>query len=358
MSLKSAFVTPPSSNRQDDGQRSKLSLAIAGSSPAGGVNLFEGVEDKHVLKAVFLAGSGGSGKGAVRDAMFKGTGFKVIDSDKHLERFLKDAGIPLKDAGASYSTFKRAQELKGRELRHYAQRRLPLLIDSTGWDYERIARPAKKLRRLGYDVYMVYVSTSLETALARNKERAAQGGREVPDSFITTAWHGVRRNLQSYKRLFGTRNFLEVENDANVSPKAWERVVSVGLRKQANRILARPLENPKGIEWLAKERENPTLDDPNRQNEWPEPQKAPKLSKKFVNFAHTSSPASAKLSTRGAEPLGAKVGSQAAKMGSVKIKQGKFSVSLGKSALAKAEKRPLSASFVDTVSRTTPVHEG
>ena len=159
------------------------------------LRITEGIRDPYLLKAVFLGGAGGSGKSLVSDAMFGGSGLKIISADKHLERFLKHAGVPFSEVGQEYELFGKARDAMKMELRHYAQRRLGLIVDSTAWAYDRVARPAQKLRSLGYDLFMVFVTTTLETALARNRERAERGGRFVPDSFVEDAWRGAHRNL-------------------------------------------------------------------------------------------------------------------------------------------------------------------
>ena len=63
--------------------------------------LFEGVDDPGILKAVFLAGGPGSGKGYVSKGLFgipktitvSAHGLKVINQDKELTRMLKKYGF-------------------------------------------------------------------------------------------------------------------------------------------------------------------------------------------------------------------------------------------------------------------------
>ena len=243
----------------------------------------EGLNDPYLLKAIFLGGAGGSGKSTVSVAMFGGVGLKIISADKHLERFLKLAKIPFSDVGTEYGLFAKAREVMQMELRHYAQRRLGLIIDSTAWDYNRVATPAKKLQRLGYDLFMVFVTTTLETAHDRNRARAERGGRFVPDSYVEDAWRGAHRNLKRYARLFGPKNMRIIENDVDVSVEDWVAVIKPQLRNIGQRILNRPLKNPIGKKWLKKQ-ENPktrTIEKPGK-SEWPKPRspKLPSLSKK------------------------------------------------------------------------------
>ena len=50
--------------------------------------LTEGVYDKHIFKAFFLAGGPGSGKSWVAKRTLGGTGMKVINSDAGFKRLM------------------------------------------------------------------------------------------------------------------------------------------------------------------------------------------------------------------------------------------------------------------------------
>ena len=58
--------------------------------------LQEGVYDPNILKAFFLAGGPGSGKSYVVKRTPGGLGMKILNSDDHFERLLKDAGLDAK----------------------------------------------------------------------------------------------------------------------------------------------------------------------------------------------------------------------------------------------------------------------
>ena len=63
--------------------------------------LFEGVDDPGILKAVFLAGGPGSGKGYISKGLFgipdkinvSAKGLKVVNQDRELVRMLKKYGF-------------------------------------------------------------------------------------------------------------------------------------------------------------------------------------------------------------------------------------------------------------------------
>ena len=53
----------------------------------------EGIHDRHTYKAVFMAGSPGSGKTTVRKSLFGGTSLKVVDPDEMDDIELSDEVI-------------------------------------------------------------------------------------------------------------------------------------------------------------------------------------------------------------------------------------------------------------------------
>jgi len=190
---------------------------------------------------------------------------------------MKEAGKPLSEIGSDYTMFSKARDLKNTELRHYAMRRLGLVIDSTGWDYSRISKPVQKLRALGYDVSMVFVKTSLPTAIRRAAARGKEGGRKVPEGFIVDAWEGAMKNLQKYRALFGKKHMFVVDNDEDVEKKTWTSEIGPSLRKIGQKILNAPLKNTKGKLWLARQTNPDTRDmyKKKKKSEWPKPKPKP-----------------------------------------------------------------------------------
>jgi predicted ABC-type ATPase len=210
-----------------------------------------GIYDPSILKAIFIVGLGGSGKSRVAQAMFAGRGLKFINQDKHLEALYAEQGIPLSDIGNRYDLFKKAQGVARKERASFARQRLGLLIDSTGWDFDRIARPVHQLRMLGYDVFMVVVRVSYETALARNWQRGEEGGRLVPKSSIQQQYSGLKRSVPMYRRLFGKDNLVVIDNDSDIGQGDWDAYVAPALVKEGDRFLARPIRNKLGRRWVA-----------------------------------------------------------------------------------------------------------
>ena len=146
--------------------------------------LQEGVYDPNILKAFFLAGGPGSGKSYVVKRTTGGLGLKVVNSDIAFERKLKDAGLSTDlrelDPEVRDEVRGRAKKVTAKQKANYVNGRLGLIIDGTGKDYQKIADQATQLKQLGYDVHMIFVNTSLDTALERNAKR----DRKVPESLV------------------------------------------------------------------------------------------------------------------------------------------------------------------------------
>ena len=173
----------------------------------------EGVYDPGIFKAFFLAGGPGSGKTFVTQSAFAGTGLKLVNSDVKFERDLRKANLSLKmpDEEAYFRDIirKGAKDFVGKQIDTYVKGRLGLIIDATGRDYSIIQRQSSMLKLLGYDCYMVFVNTSLEVALERNRTRS----RSIPEYIVQKSWKGVQANMGAFQRIFGASKMLIVDNN-------------------------------------------------------------------------------------------------------------------------------------------------
>ena len=210
--------------------------------------LQEGVYDPNILKAFFLAGGPGSGKSYVVRRTTGGLGMKIVNSDDAFEKLLQDAGLSLKmppeEEAPRDVARARAKKLTKARQKNYVEGRLGLIIDGTGKDYEKIAYQARELQQLGYDTHMIFVNTSLDTALQRNAERA----RSVQTSIVTNSWNNVQKNIGKFSQLF-RRNFIVVDNNnagEDVFAKVYKQVMNLAKGKVQNSI---------GRQWIANELE-------------------------------------------------------------------------------------------------------
>lgn len=226
-----------------------------GGNPFNNVNAFianmkEGLNDPAIFKAVFLAGGPGSGKSfIVGKTALTALGFKVINSDDIFERALAKAGLKAtpEDIYSPKGQEIRggAKELTGKKMDLALSGRLGLVIDGTGKDYDKIEKQAGKLKKLGYEVAMIFVNTDLDTAKARNRMRS----RSLPDSEVETMWHGVQKNIGKFQNFFGNRMHI-IDNSEGSN---FEGAVMGAYRKISSWSKSTPT-NPEAKSWIASQK--------------------------------------------------------------------------------------------------------
>jgi len=214
--------------------------------------LTEGVYDKHIFKAFFLAGGPGSGKGWVSERTLKGSGMKVIDTDIGFQNYAKQAGLDLKKmqsftpAQTKLKDALRARSKSGTktQLNYAIDERLGLILDSTARDLTRIESEKRALDFTGYDTYMVFVNTRLETALRRNLTR----DRVVPEMIVRQNHKKVQANRKALQNMFGS-NYLEVDNDYDLDH------INSEVYKKINKLKKPKYSKQMAKDWVAMELE-------------------------------------------------------------------------------------------------------
>ena len=206
--------------------------------------LQEGIYDPNIFKAVFLAGGPGSGKSYIVGRTLGGLGLKIINSDDPFERYLKAAGLSLRMPESEKAPRdierKKAKNVTSARKGLAIDGRLGIIIDGTGKDYSKITTQAGYLEQLGYECSMVFVNTSLETALERNQKRS----RRVQPALAKKGWESVQSNLLPFKRHFGTK-FFEVNNND------LEDDLLALASKAVARAIRGPVTSPIAKEWIA-----------------------------------------------------------------------------------------------------------
>ena len=209
-------------------------------------SLTESINDKGILKAVFMAGHPGSGKSYVIKKIKAGSiEPRVVSSDTWSE-FLK------KGSNKDWKKYEsKIKELTKEQLTLHVNSMLPLWIDGTSANSTRIFVREAILDKLGYDSAMVWVNTSLETALKRAKEREEKPPyRHVDPEFIKHAYNTIQKLKPIYKSHFKT--FIEVNNDEG---ELTDKAILKAFRK-ATGFFTSPVKNKRGSETVAKMKEN------------------------------------------------------------------------------------------------------
>jgi shikimate kinase len=213
--------------------------------------LNEGVNDPAIFKAIFLAGGPGSGKSfIVGKTGLTSMGYKVVNSDDAFENAMKKAGMEMSPDNI-FSV--KGQELRGKaknltgvKQAMYIKGRLGLVVDGTGKDPEKIAKQAQELKKLGYDVAMIFVNTDVETAVKRDAARERTIGAEE----ATKYWKLVQRNIGKFQTMFGKKNFLVVDNSEG---KDYQKETLRAYR-DATKFTQAPVDNSKAKKWIKSEK--------------------------------------------------------------------------------------------------------
>ena len=225
--------------------------------------LNEGINDKNIFKAIFLAGGGGSGKSFIAKQAFglgvgnvSALGARVVNSDYFFEKGLDKLGLSKTIDVANIELYKTqmevrdwAKKLTKSQMAMYINGMLPLILDGTGRDYDKIISQAEVLQSIGYDTSMIFVNTSLNVALERNAKRE----RKVDPKIVETAWYDVQANIGKFQKYFGNRDFDVVDNSTYFEPGSKEaKDFSLYLYKIGKKHLESPLDNYKGISIIKK----------------------------------------------------------------------------------------------------------
>ena len=213
----------------------------------------EGVYDPGIFKAFFLAGGPGSGKTFVTQSAFAGTGLKLVNSDVKFERDLRKANLSLKmpDEEKYFRDRIRqsAKEFAGKQMDTYLKGRLGMIVDSTARDYPSIQRQYNLLRNIGYDCYMIFVNTSLDVALERNRTRS----RSIPEYIVQKSWKGVQANMGAFQKVFGHSKMLIVDNNKD-DKELVTQTLNTASRFIRNRLRTKP-ETQIAMSWIKRELE-------------------------------------------------------------------------------------------------------
>ena len=201
------------------------------------IDLQEGPNDPGIFKAIFLAGGPGSGKGYVAQQLgLQARGLKVINSDDAFEYLMRKRKLsfemPPQEQPDRDAARQRAKDMTSTKQDLYLDGRLGIIIDGTAKDPNKMAKLKAELESIGYQTMMVFVNTSLRTALQRNLLR----DRKVPSDIVMQSHEQVQANKNSLADVF-TPNYVEVNNDDNANfnepLKRVEKFIDAPITAQA-----------------------------------------------------------------------------------------------------------------------------
>ena len=178
------------------------------------------------------------------------TGLKVVNSDQAYEYLKKKHNIPTAsedmtddERSLDGKIMYQSVQIAKKQLEMYLEGKLGIIIDGTGGSSKQLLQKKKRIEDLGYDTYMIFVHTTLETALARNKARKS---RSLLDKVVERTWDKVQKNLEIYRNAFkGNFTFVSTEDTKpGELPKDTKRAVM--------RFISSPIKNKTAQSWIAK----------------------------------------------------------------------------------------------------------
>jgi len=207
--------------------------------------LDEGVHDPNIFKAVFMAGSPGSGKTTVANKLFAGTGLKSLNVDdfyNYLRQSQKTTGNPEQDYSTAWEKYRLREQ-------NYLDGRLGLIIDGTGKNPAIMNDVKSKLEELGYETAMVFVNTTLDTSIERATRRSQTPGkdfgREIDPRFVKDTWLRVQKGLGQLQSIFGNRFFI-IDNNRGEPDVSY-------VQKTMDKWLKAPPQSHIAKEWIKNE---------------------------------------------------------------------------------------------------------
>jgi predicted kinase len=163
--------------------------------------------------AIFICGSGGSGKSTFSKTYFPT--YTIIDVDIIYEELLIEAGLDLKiknfnneQTKIAENLFEKAKSLNDKKFNDTITIGNNLVIDSIGRDSETIMFQRNYLEKMGYTTYMIMMYSELDVCIERVENR----NRTYNKNITIDSWYLSYSNISIYKREFGKR-FLLVYND-------------------------------------------------------------------------------------------------------------------------------------------------
>jgi predicted ABC-type ATPase len=227
------------------------------------IQLTEGVNDKGIFKAVFMAGAPGSGKDTIMQKALGGHGYTEINSDQAFEHLMKKRNLsplmPDEEEGPRNVARERAKDITSTKEHLQINGRKPIIINGTGHDTAKLGKIKKHLESMGYETHMLMVHASNTASQERNVLRGKRGGRTIPDSVRLQRWDSVQAARPALQGMFGDR-YHEYDNshdESKASPELLKQKQKEldKLHKHFGKVLNKAPTHPKAIEWIQSEKE-------------------------------------------------------------------------------------------------------
>lgn len=172
-------------------------------------------------KAIFICGSGGSGKSTFSKKYFPE--YTIIDIDIIYEQLLIENGLGLKiknfndiDKKFASELFEKSKLLNDIKFNECVSNNENIIIDSIGRDSSIIMHQRNFLEKNGYTTYMIMMYVELEECINRVENRE----RVYTKNITIDSWFLSYSNLVTYKQEFKDRFMLAYNDNVNTDWKS------------------------------------------------------------------------------------------------------------------------------------------
>lgn len=179
-------------------------------------------------RAVFICGSGGSGKSTIAKTYF--SDYTIIDIDIIYESLLIESGLGLEikqfnleEQKISFELFEKSKVLNTIKLTESIAKGDNIVIDAIGRELDVILYQRELLEKSGYSTYMIMVYADLDICINRVENRL----RRYHESLTIDSWYKSYSNISAFKREFGNR-FILISND---EPVDWKSKFQIFINK-------------------------------------------------------------------------------------------------------------------------------
>ena len=168
-----------------------------------------GQYDPNIFKAIFIVGASEASKSYMIDQLaLTSYGLKLVDTDAAFTDVLKKITDTLNLAHINDAVdfigpvSKKVKDTTYRSLDRYVEGRMGLIISGTASDISTIKKHYSQLKEVGYDQYVIFVNTNLETTLKLNISNEAL---TIPEDIATIKWHRHSSQMGMLFSVFGNK---------------------------------------------------------------------------------------------------------------------------------------------------------
>ena len=198
----------------------------------------EGIEDRGILKAIFIVGSPGAGKSYTVKQLVGQIHPVIVNTDKAVEHLTTKND----DDDFDWAKYRdHALRITKNQLSNYLNGLLPLFIDGTSNSVSNILHRIGILESLGYDVGLVHVTADWESVVNRLNIRNDAIKRKVDIEFAKNVYSQAEENVSFLKsKVAFFKEFKNSQYDTMSNEELLE------IYKDIQKFFTAPIINPVG----------------------------------------------------------------------------------------------------------------